>query len=335
MVRLIHILTVALLTVFHQPATSSEVAVAGITFPDTITDEQWDVFKANVAAGADPPLTLKMMVRGEAGSEEMMIQALRRGRLQLAAPSLAGATSLVPELAVLQLPFLFDNAEQMDFVYDTVLPGYFRSAFAARGLVFLHWIDSGWLGFYGPRSYGEPAQVAGVKLRTASTDAARLTAAALKADAIYVPYTEIIPALQTGLIEGGMTSDYAFVTGGLAAETKVFTLTRHSYDAGMMLAYGRWYESLSDANKALFLSAYGSISDFRRRSRAYSAEELLRLPLETGTQVVELSMDQRKRWQRATASTHNQLIEDLGPTAGALYQLIKDAKAQFNKQRGS
>lgn len=313
-----------------QEDVAQEVLVAGITFPDTITDDQWKVFTANVAAGANPPIRLKMMIRGEAGSEETMIQAARRGRLQLAAPSLAGATSLVPELAVLQLPFLFESAAQMDWIYDEILPQHFSDAFADSGLVFLHWIDSGWLGFYGPISFADPSGVAGIKLRTAPTDAARLTARQLMADAIYVPYTEIIPALQTGLIEGGMTSDYGFVTGGMAAEVKVFTLTRHSYDTGMMLANAVWYENLSETNKSLFLNAYGDTSEFRTRSRAYTLAELDRLPQTAGTRVVTLTPQQREVWAAATRPVHQALFDRIGAPAESLYAVIQDAKVRFS-----
>jgi len=316
--------------VYAQPETRESVSVAGITFPGTITDEQWGVFTGSVAAHADPAIALKMMIRGEAGSEESMIQALRRGRLQLAAPSLAGATSMVPELAVLQLPFLFDSPEQMDWIYEEVLPKEFKALFADRGLVFLHWIDSGWLGFYGPKSFANPADVAGIRLRTAPTDAARLTAELLKADVIYVPYPEIIPALQTGLIDGGMTSDYGFVTGGMAAEIEVFTLTRHSYDTGMMLANAAWYGGLSETNKSLFLTAYGDTTVFRAKSRAYTAEVLKKLPQTTGTKVVELSRAQRDRWVKVTRPTHKTLLDRLGTQAQALYTVIEDAKVRFD-----
>lgn len=307
-----------------------EVTVAGITFPGTITDRQWDVFIANVETRSEPALTLKMMVRGEAGSEETMIQSMRRGRLNMAAPSLAGATSLVPELAVLQLPFLFDTPEQMDWIYDTVLPGYFRTAFASRNVAFLHWIDSGWLGFYGPVPFNDPAHLRGIKLRTPPTDAARLTAEVLEADAIYVPYPEIVPALQTGLIEGGITSDYGFVTGGMAPEVRVFTITRHAYDTGMMLANGDWYAALSAENQAMLLTAYGDTRDFRRRSRAYTAGVLDTLEDTAGTQVATLSSDERRRWAEVTRPSHARLLDRLGPQAEALYNIIAEAKQRFD-----
>lgn len=316
-------------SVAAQSEIGESVSVAGITFPGTITDRQWDVFTGNVSTQADPPVTLKMMIRGEAGSEETMLQALRRGRLQLAAPSLAGATSMIPELAVLQLPFLFDSVEQMDWVYDEVLPVEFQKLFLDRGLVFLHWIDSGWLGFYGPVSFADPAAVAGVKLRTAPTDAARITAQHLSADVIYVPYPEIIPALQTGLIEGGMTSDYGFVTGGMASEVKVFTLTRHSYDTGMMLANADWFEGLSDTNRAMFAEAYGDTTEFRAKSRAYTSRVLETLPDTAGTDVIELTMPQREKWVSVTRPTHQAVLNRLGEQARALYTVIEDAKRRF------
>ena len=315
---------------YAQPETIKSVSVAGITYPGTITDEQWGIFTGNVAAQAAPPIALKMMIRGEAGSEESMIQALRRGRLQLAAPSLAGATSMVPELAVLQLPFLFDSPAQMDWVYENALPKELLKLFADRGLVFLHWIDSGWLGFYGPTSFANPADVAGIRLRTAPTDAARLTAELLNADVIYVPYPEIIPALQTGLIDGGMTSDYGFVTGGMASEVKVFTLTRHSYDTGMMLANAEWYDGLGQTNKALFLEAYGDTKVFRAKSRRYTAQALRDLPETAGTQVIELTAAQRDRWVEVTRPTHKTLLHRLGTQAQDLYKVIEDAKARFS-----
>ena len=126
-----------------------------------------------------------------------------------------------------------------------------------------------------------------------------------------------------------MTADYAFVTGGIAAETEVFTLTRHGYDSGMMLANGTWFDSLSDTNKMAFRSAYGDPVDFRKRSRVYSSAALARLSAESVTQVVELTAEQRARWVSLTRWTHAALLDRIGSPAVELYTLIEEAKARF------
>jgi len=306
-----------------------EVIVSGITFPNTITDDQWKVFTSNLDQYADPPLTLKMMIRGEIGSEENMVSALRRGRVQVAAPSTAGTSSILPELAVIQLPYLFESAGQMDFILDRVLPDPLDSLMRDKGLVFLHWIDAGWVSIYAKDLLTEPDHVTGYKMRTPYSPAAQIMATVLKADVIYMSYPEIIPALQTGLIDGGITSDYGFVTGGLEQEVNYFILTQHTYDTGLMIANKTWFESMSTKNRSLLRSAYGDISSFRQRSRNYTASELARLPFRSAVEVVKLTDDQRKRWVIATRPTHRRLLDSLGSIAVELYEVVEEGKRRY------
>ena len=62
MVKAITVIALCIWVTFGAQAADKEVAVAGITFPVTITDDQWKVFQANVRDRADPPFTLKMMI---------------------------------------------------------------------------------------------------------------------------------------------------------------------------------------------------------------------------------------------------------------------------------
>lgn len=323
----------ALLAAMVAPAGGAAAAagpavVAATTFPGTITDEQWKVFVRAVAARADPPLPLKMMIRGELGAEEAMVAAARRGRVQIAATSLAGTSQTVPELAVLALPYLFDTTEQMDALLAGVVPAAIAPLFDARGLVFLDWIDSGWVGLYAQDPLTEPGQLAGYKLRTPAVLAAQAMAQVLQADAVYIPYPDIIPTLQTGLIRGGITADYPFFTGGIDAEARYFIYTRHTYDVGAILANKAWFDSLSPANRAIVRTAWGDSAEFRARTRAYTAAAMAKLPAK-GTEVVELTPEQRARWASATRPVHAKVLEQLGPGAQALYDAIAAAKAEW------
>jgi TRAP-type C4-dicarboxylate transport system substrate-binding protein len=316
----------------------AEVIVTGITFPGTITDDQWKVFQANVAAYADPPMTLKMLVRGEAGSEEAMVTAARRGRVQLAAPSMSATSQAAPEVAVLALPYLFDGVEQMDFILETVAKDEMRWLLATRGLEFLNWIDSGWVGLYARDPLTDPAMVKGYKLRTPPVLAAQVMAQVLEADAVYIPYPEIVPALQTGLIKGGITADYPFFTGGIDAEAPYFIYTRHTYDAGMLFANKAWFDAQSASNQAMLRTAWGDPVDFRTRSRDYTAAEMAKLRAKRGgqgTQVIELTSDQRTRWVAATQPTHRLLLDRLGPEAARLYDAIARGKSDYAAKKSA
>lgn len=314
-----------LIFAFVFSAAAQDAVVTGITYPNTITDDQWKVFQANVANGADPPLPLKMLVRGEVGSEEAMVTATRRGRVQLTAPSMSATTSVVPELGVFSLPYLFDSVEQMDAILETAAKDEARRLLAAKGFEFLNWIDSGWVGFYGKEPLTDPAAVAGYKLRTPTVIAAQEMARVLKADAVYIAYPDIIPSLQTGLIRGGITADYPYFTGGIEAEAPIFVYTRHTYDAGLFFANKAWFEGLSATNQALLRVAYGDPVEFRTRVRNYTTGEMEKLKSK-GVQVIELTPEQRARWVEATRPVHRRVLDQLGPEAAKVYDAIEAAK---------
>jgi TRAP-type C4-dicarboxylate transport system substrate-binding protein len=309
-------------------AQNTEVIVGATTFPGTITDDQWKVFTGNIERNASPPMALKMMIRGELGPEEAMVAAMRRGRIQISGTSSTGASQLVPELAVLSLPFLFDSADQFDELLEGELRAAVAALFAARGVEFIHWVDSNSVGVYGKDLLADPARIRDYKLRTPSSISAQVTAQVLRADAVYIPYPDIVPSLQTGLIKGGLTSDFAFFTGGLNAESPYFIYTRHAHDVGVLVANKAWFGALGPASQNAVRTAWGDGIEFRRRVRANTAAEMAKLPAK-GTQVVELTAEQRARWVGATKPVHAMVLEQLGPDARALYDAIIAAKAKY------
>jgi TRAP-type transport system periplasmic protein len=321
-----------LVVLYGQAVRATDVTITATTFPGTITDDQWKVFARAIETDAEPKVALKMLIRGELGSEEVMVNAVRRGRAQITAQSLTGTSQMIPELAVLALPFLFESTAQMDWVYDMVVPVALEPMFAERGLALLDFIDSGWVGVYARDPLVEPQQLTGYKLRTPTVLAAQMMAQALKADAIYIPFPDILPALQTGLIKGGITSDYAFYTGGINAEAPYFIYTKHTYDMGFLIAHKPWFEALSPTNQRVFRAAWGGSQNFRARYRAHLAEEMTKLSAK-GTKVIELTATQRARWVSATQISHGQVLERLGPSAVSFYDKVQAGKRAFDAAR--
>lgn len=316
-----------LATAWAGTAPAAEVIVSATTFAGTITDDQWKVFTRNVELNAAPPMALKMLIRGELGPEETMVAAMRRGRIQISGTSATGASQTMPELAVLSLPFLFDSADQFDDLLENELRAAVTALFAGRGVEFLGWVDSNSVGVYGKDLITDPAQLRNYKLRTPSSISAQVTAQVLQADAVFIPYPDIIPALQTGLIRGGITADFPFFTGGLYTEAPYFIYTRHAYDVGVLLANKAWFGGLSTASQNAVRNAWGDGIEFRRRVRANTAAEIAKLPAK-GTQVVELTAEQRARWADAMRPVHTRVLEQLGADAQALYDVVIAAKAK-------
>ena len=213
----------------------NEVTVAGFSLPGSVDERNWRRFEQNVNAWA-PEFRLKLLIRGEGGPEETQFSNLRRGRVQIVGGSLAGAAAIVPELAVLQAPYLFESQAEADYVMDEVLLEPFRRIFAEQGLRLIQWLDIGWVNLYAREPILTPTDAGGARLRAASSLASQEFVAAIGGDLVTLPFPDILPALQTGLIDGGVTSITMYSLSGLAAEAPHYVLTEHSYDVGVLLA---------------------------------------------------------------------------------------------------
>ena len=90
-----------------------------------------------------------MLVYGELGPEENLVNGIRRGRIQVANWSGLATTAVIPEMAMLYTPFLFDDYEEADFIMDNYLFEAFSKLLAKKDVHLLQWDEIGFNQIYG------------------------------------------------------------------------------------------------------------------------------------------------------------------------------------------
>ena len=75
-----------------------------------------------VTKATDGNLTVKVYWGGVMGDDEAIIQKMRIGQLHGAGMSGYGCTLAIPEMSVMQLPFLFRNWEEVDYIKEKMAP---------------------------------------------------------------------------------------------------------------------------------------------------------------------------------------------------------------------
>ncbi|MEM9305555.1 MAG: TRAP transporter substrate-binding protein DctP, partial [Pseudomonadota bacterium] len=216
--------------------------VAGNAPAGTPWHAQWERFEASIREQPESGLDPQMFVTGQLGNPDAALANTRRGRVQVGGFPLAGAATVVPELNMLLVPFLFENEAEVDYVLDNHLLSAFEDLFREKQLVLLQWVDAGWNNLYGSESLATPTAVSGKALRSQPTIASQVFLESLGADTIPMGYAEVLPALQTGLIKGGESVTPMYLVGGLVGEASHLTLTRHAYDSGVIVANRTWFE---------------------------------------------------------------------------------------------
>lgn len=125
------------------PKARYHVSVAADAAATGAGEANWQRFVDNVRIWA-PQFTVTIKGPSEAGPASGWAAAVQDGSLQVAALPPEAAEALVPELAVLHLPGLFESYAEADHVLDQAVFETYRKLFLAHGLSLLEWYDDDW-----------------------------------------------------------------------------------------------------------------------------------------------------------------------------------------------
>ncbi len=323
-------LILLLLTVW-TPLWATDVArgkVTALAQVDSPWDHHWDYFKAKINEA--PDVEMEYYIRGEVGTEETMLTALRRNRVQIGGITMWGLAGIVPEAAVPMIPFLFESEKEVDFVFDNYLIAPFTAFLAERGLVFMDWSEVGWNNLYADKPVLTPADAVGLRLRGSPNFAAQAFLQSIGADSIPLGTADIAPALQTGLVDGGL-SGLVFFYYALSDFATHVTETHQSFDQGIQIANKQWWDSISENQRSTIVNAFYPIKDARADIR--NLIKTLRSDLMAqGMTIHTLTARQRALWIEATAPSHRIILDEIGGRAEDVYAAILEGKRAFAAQ---
>jgi TRAP-type C4-dicarboxylate transport system substrate-binding protein len=319
-------LVLALAACARPPGT--EVIIAGSATPGTPGEAVWLGFRDAAQAASGGRIRMRALIHGQLGSEEQLLSGLRRGRVHYANLSAQVVSTVVPELTLLYAPFLFDSAAEADWVYDRHLTGIYRDLLAAKDLHLVTWYEIGFHDVYGIEPLIVPADARGRRYRIASSLSSRLFAAAIGADAIPLGFADIVPSLQTGLVEAGDNSVTLYSRTGIAGEAPHLTRTEHLLGMSVIVSRKSWWDGLTGEERRILTESFPPIGRSRELVRAETARDLANAR-ELGIVVHELTPAQREEWRRACAPVTRELIAGIGGRAQEIYELILAGKAEY------
>jgi len=304
------------------------VTIAGTTFPNTMGERHWLGFAEQLRANTALPL--RLLIYGQLGSEDQLVAGLRRGRVQFANLSAMATSTVVPEMALLYAPFLFDNEAESDYVFDNYLTDLYGELLAEKGLQLVSWYEIGFVQVYAKEPLLLPGDARGRRFRVGAGPAARLFARAIGADVIPLGFADVVAALQTGLVEAGENAVSLYARTGIAGEAPHLTLTDHSFGVSVVVASKAWWDSLTAEQRSAVTKAWPSAASVRRDVRGESAADLAAAD-KLGFTVHRITAQQRAQWRAATAGVTQQLIRTIGGRSAEIYAVIQQGRADYQR----
>lgn len=302
--------------------------VATVAPEGTPWSEGLEEFRKQVEADTGGKLKVRVFLGGALGDENESVQACQRGQIQGVGASTAALASIVPELAVLELPYLFRAPEEADHILDEVAVAPLEKAFRDRGLVLGFWSENGYRSF--GTTFGfvkSPADLKGHKMRSQETPVHLEMYRAFGASPVPIPVTEVLTSLQTGVIDGYDNTPLFAQAAQWTSGTKFYSLSNHIYQAAAIVFNGAWYDAQSEqTKKALLKSREGLMQRMRKEIRALNPLLVENLG-QMGIQVYTPTPEELAAFEKAAAEGRKAYLAKASPGEKSLYAMIEKGLA--------
>ncbi len=278
-----------------------------------------------VSSGTGGEVKINVFPGSQLGNEQDMIRQVSRGRIHLGSFSNTAASLMVPEIALLAAPYLWDNRAQADCALDNHMIPVFEKKFAEKGLVILGWSEVGYMGFASREPIMDYGDIKGRKIRVAPTKASSIATQSFGANSVVLPITEVASALQTGLVEGADLPGLAFTALGIGKVAGNWIATNHSHQVGIVLMNQKAWKRLNAEQQQAFIDAQSATDTLRGQVRGAEKFTLGKFA-EAGGKVVTPAADDLKKWQASGEQARKDLIQAIGGDAKTIYSDILSAK---------
>ena len=215
-----------------------------------------DTFAREVEARTGGRYKIQNFYSGALGAERESIEALQLGTLDLTMTSTGPVPNFVPEVAILDIPFLMRDYPHARAVLDGPIGQEMLTKFPAKGIVALAWGENGFRHMTNSkRPLNGPDDLKGLKMRTMENP---VHIQAYKQFGIIptpMAFTEVFTALQQGTVDGQENPLSVISAGKLGQVQKYITLTGHVYSPALILMSKAKFDKLSAADKQAFLDS--------------------------------------------------------------------------------
>ena len=265
-------------------------------------------------------IQVKLFLGGSLGSEIECIQDVGRGeRIQGGGFSTGamGEALDIPILSMIELPYLFSTNAQADAVLDEVLFEPTKTALEAKGFVLGGWAENGWRNFATNGPASTPEELSKYKMRAQENPVHMDMYKMLGVQAVAKPTSEVLPALNTGIVDGFDNTALFSLAAGWIEPVSHYTLSKHIYQPAAVVYSKVFVDSLPpDLQKVVLGDPLAESARGRIAVRSLEGE-LLDTIRSMGKQVIELTAAQRDVLKAKTHPVHKSFLathQELIPT---------------------
>jgi C4-dicarboxylate-binding protein DctP len=253
--------------------------------------------------------------------EEM--EALQIGAVQMLAPSLAKFGPLgVREFEVFDLPFIFDNADELHKVTAGPVGKQLFAKLETKGIHGLAYWDNGFKSFSANKPLKSPDDFKGQKMRIQSSKVLESQMRAVGALPQVMAFSEVYQALQTGVVDGTENPHSNLYTQKMHEVQKHMTLSDHGYLGYAVITNKKFWDGLPADVRGQLEKAMQEATVYANKIAKEENDGALEKVKASGkTQVYTPTPQERLALKKAMVKVHKEMESRIGKeTIDAVYK---------------
>ena len=270
-----------------------------------------DTFAKEVERRTGGRYKVQTFYSGALGAERESIEATQLGTQELTLSSTGPVPNFVPEVRILDVPFLFRDYAHARSVLDGPIGQEMLAKFDAKGLKALAWAENGFRHMTNSkRAINGPDDLKGLKMRTMENPVHIQAYKGFGINPTPMAFTEVFMALQQGTVDGQENPLSVITAAKFEQVQKHLSLTGHVYSPAVILMNKGKFDELTPADKQHFIDAAKEAAK-ANRARVDQDEKTAVADLRAkGMQVIDVV--DRSKYQAALTPVYAEFAKQFG-----------------------
>jgi len=272
-------------------------------------------------------MTVKHFPGGVLGGDVQVLSAVQGGTIELTSMNAGILQGQIKEFAVVDLPFLFNNAKEADAVLDGPIGKQMTDLMPAKGMVNLAFFDLGFRNLTNSKKLVKTADdLVGMKVRVVQSPTYIETFTALGANAVPMPITEVYTAMEQKMIDGHENPFSVIEMNKFYEVQKYLAVTNHMYNPQAFFMSKKTWDKLNADEQKLVMEAAKEAAVWQRQLSRDSQDKAL-ASLKTKMEISVLPPEELAKFRVKVKPVIEKFSTSIGP------DFVKAFLAEIEKVR--
>lgn len=240
------------------------------------------------------------------------VDALLNNHVQMIAPATAKMTEYFPELLLFDLPFFFEDYEEVHRFIDSEDGRKLFEKLRINGMASLAIWDNGFKVMTANRPLHKPEDFRGLRFRIMPSRVLDAQFVRLGAQTRDLPFSDVFAALEKKMVDATENTPSNIYSKKFYTVQEHMTVSNHGYLGYLVLTNETFWSGLPEGIRKILEDTLNEVTDWERQIAEEQNERDMERIVKSGQiEVYFLSEQERTAWREALLPVHKMFLPDI------------------------